>query len=1083
MKKRSRYYLAILLLSVFGFSALHAQKLSYVQGDVMIQVPSDTDVHKLSRELQYFDGNFTKLRVIKRISEHVNIWLLHFDFTRIDEKRFLAYLRAQPSIDIAQFNHIIEEYRQMIPNDPQFMDQWQYINTGANGGTVGADIDMDLAWDITTGGLTTDGDTIVVCVVDSGWDFSHEDMQENLFINRAEIPDNGIDDDGNGFLDDYFGWDTGSNDDNIGVTFNDHGVSVAGIVGAVGNNNIGVAGVNWNVKIMVVAGGTGVESEVLEAYSYPLGFRKKYNETNGAEGAFVVATNSSWGINQGQPADAPLWCAFYDTLGYHGILSAGATANANFDIDAVSDLPTGCPSDFMISVTNMNRNDVKVTGAGYGTNTIDLGAFGAQTWTVEGNNGYGGFGGTSGATPHVAGAIALLYSAPCSNLTALAKADPKEAALLVRQYIFDGVDPNQSLEGITVTGGRLNVYNSLQLVLENCGPCPQPFALDVTDITDVAAQVSWGVPDSATAVTMRWRAIGATDWNTMNNATSPMSLDALTACTNYEIQLETICPDTTSGFSVSYPFQTDGCCISPDDLAFTDLTNDGINFNWSSILAATAYNLRYREQGTMAWTEVTGITGTSVALENLTDCTIYEAQIQTVCVTGAVDYAPLVSFQTFGCGACTDLPYCEIDGSTQYEYIDAITIHTLVNNSGNNDGYGDFTGSSTDVETNNTYDVSLTVAFPGFSENVNWKIWIDYDQNGNFDEPGEIAFETETGSDETITGTISIPGNALTGLTRMRVGMIWNSGGNTNAKPEPCATGYDGEYEDYCINIMPGVPSCDPPLGLNVTDINLTEATLSWNGIGLANSYALQYRTVGATDWIDQNVTDLSTTLSNLMGCSDYEFQVASVCDNEVSPYSTTYVFSTECECNIPLNIDTTEVGENYAVITWGGSMFGTITFNLRYKEPTSVTWTTVTIPGPDYQIDNLIDCRDYQYQIRTNCPNMNSDYSATKTFKTDCAVSVAQDPSLSDLSIFPNPFQNSLSINFDLKAASAIDIEIINVAGQVMYRNFTTIATTGQQSIQLDQLDGLTSGIYFLKIKTDQGTSLRKLVRTNSSK
>jgi subtilisin family serine protease len=121
----------------------------------------------------------------------------------------------------------------------------------------------------------------------------------------------------------------------------------------------------------------------------------------------------------------------------------------------------------MIAVTNMDITDTKVTSAGYGLETIDLGAHGAGTFTTS-ENAYGGFGGTSGATPHVTGTIALLYSAPCQNLADLAMSNPELAAQIVRDLILDNVDPNPSLVGITVTEGRLNVNNSMQALMAMC---------------------------------------------------------------------------------------------------------------------------------------------------------------------------------------------------------------------------------------------------------------------------------------------------------------------------------------------------------------------------------------------------------------------------------------------------------------------------------------------------------------------------------------------------------------------------------------------------------------------------------------
>lgn len=456
------YFSALLALFLCSFVGVTAQEV-YPQ-QMLVQLAEDASPRDLeiAPESDFHDLSWTV------VSKHMNVYKVEWEGNRSVEEA-LRTAWAWNLVTIAQSNKKIT-YR-VQPNDPNFGQQWQYINSGQGGGVLGADIDADLAWDVTTGGLTVQGDTIVVAVIDDGLDLSHPDFNGNIWVNHHEIPNNNIDDDNNGYVDDYLGWNCYSNDDDIadGSWGGWHGTPVAGIVGARGNNGIGVAGVNWEVKLMIVVGGGG-EADALSAYSYVLEQKKRYLETEGAEGALVVSTNASWGVDFGQPSSAPLWCAMYDTLGAYGVLSCGATINGNQNVDVVGDLPTACPSDYLISVTNMNRYDQKVTQAGYGAETIDIGAFGESTYTTDIMNfgGYGGFGGTSGATPHVTGAIALAYSAACDELITLLKTDPDSALHLMRSFVLEGGDANTSLSGITTSGNRLNLKGMLNKMDEYC---------------------------------------------------------------------------------------------------------------------------------------------------------------------------------------------------------------------------------------------------------------------------------------------------------------------------------------------------------------------------------------------------------------------------------------------------------------------------------------------------------------------------------------------------------------------------------------------------------------------------------------
>ncbi|MEO8664772.1 MAG: S8 family serine peptidase [Ignavibacteria bacterium] len=423
---------------------------NYVPGEIIVMFKSSVDENS-------FIANYDNinLSVKEVLIPDMNIYLFQYDVARSQPVDALLSVMRNDNVAIAQFNHLVHE--RVVPNDTRFAEQWDKNNTGQSGGTVDADIDAPEAWNISTGGVTAQGDTIVVAIVDGGQQVSHTDL--DTWINRFEIAGNGIDDDANGYIDDINGWNAINN--NGTIPSNQHGTHCAGIAGAKGNNNLGVVGVNWKVKTMPVVGSSGTESVVIKAYGYVLKQRKIYNNTNGAQGAFVVATNSSFGVDNGQPANYPLWCAFYDSLGHAGILSAGAGPNNNVNIDVVGDIPTTCPSNFMIAVTNTTRTDARNSGAGYGPINMDLGAPGTSILSTIPTNTYGILTGTSMATPQVTGAIGLLHSGAHNSYIQLMKNDPDSAALLFKQFILSTVDTIPSMNGFTVSNGRLNVYKML----------------------------------------------------------------------------------------------------------------------------------------------------------------------------------------------------------------------------------------------------------------------------------------------------------------------------------------------------------------------------------------------------------------------------------------------------------------------------------------------------------------------------------------------------------------------------------------------------------------------------------------------
>jgi hypothetical protein len=451
-----------------------SQDAAAIENEFIVQLKPG---HRIESVLQSFSG----LTIEKCLSPRMNIWLLAKHNTPSSKETLLQF-REHKHVQVAQHNHVVQQ-RSVIPDDTHFGEQWGMQNTGQSLGVVGADIEATEAWAINTDNVTSAGDTVVVAVIDGKFDLLHEDI--NFFVNYNEIPGNNLDDDSNGYVDDVQGWNAYDDNGNVtGGTFSaQHGTHVSGIVGAKGNNALGVAGACWGAKILPVSGSGSDEATVVIAYNYVREMRMLYDSTNGVKGAFVVATNSSFGVDEGNPANYPLWCAMYDSMGKTGILSAGATANDNANVDVVHDIPTECTSNWLIAVTNTTRNDARNGGAAYGNISVDLGAPGTGIYSTLPTNNYGNQTGTSMATPHVAGSIAAMYAAACPALIDAYKQHPDSVALLVRQYLLESAEWISAMNNITATNGRLNLYRAIRSLSRfNCDSCNFDITMDKIDI-------------------------------------------------------------------------------------------------------------------------------------------------------------------------------------------------------------------------------------------------------------------------------------------------------------------------------------------------------------------------------------------------------------------------------------------------------------------------------------------------------------------------------------------------------------------------------------------------------------------------
>ncbi|MCI4671570.1 MAG: GEVED domain-containing protein [Bacteroidia bacterium] len=784
-----------ILISILPQHELLAQEI--VDGEIIIQLNEGEkweDFVKKSPGIPF--------RLKNTLSRRMNIYLLGVEES-VKPKAVLGKLKKHNSVYAAQFNHKVElrESQATFPQDSLFGNQWALDNTGQAGGIADADIDAPEAWDLSLGGTTVLGDTMVVAVIDDGFFLGHEDI--HYWKNRAEIPNNGIDDDQNGYVDDYDGWNAYQNNGQIQPAA--HGTEVAGIIGAISDNQIGIAGVGWRTAVMPIMGLSASEATVVLAYDYILNQRLLYEASRGAKGAFVVATNASFGINRGNPANFPIWCGIYDVLGEAGILSVAATANANLNVDQVGDIPTACTSEFLITVTSTDIQDQKVGGAAFGPISIDIGAPGNGILTTFLGNSYSTAAGTSFAAPVVAGVIPLMLGGACPGLASDYLNKPVETALLIKDYLLQGVDQKPSLLAAVRSKGRLNAFNAVSFIIDSCNfipnDCVSPFRPLGQATSDSSISFSWQRYADSLLSKIRYREKGNGLWaDSLIVSGTDTALQLLLPCTVYEWQVASSCGSGWSSYTPLNEARTLGCCKAPESIFFPMKTAASLSMSWGRLETSQLYRIDYREQGSMVWIN-DSTSDTALLISGLDPCTTYEIRAWSVCDREALDTLNLTA-TTLGCGGCTDFVYCQAEGgNTGLEWIDSLHVGNIALQSGINGGYGNFTGEIFSLLIDSAYNFFMSPGYNGGTFTEKWRVWIDFNYDGNFDST-ELLIDPAAAQGG-ILDTLRIPPGTMPGIARMRVAMRW-AGFNQMTVPEACGIFDNGEVEDYCVNLKEG---------------------------------------------------------------------------------------------------------------------------------------------------------------------------------------------------------------------------------------------------------------------------------------
>lgn len=351
-------------------------------------------------------------------------------------------LRASGQFEYVEPDYIVSI--DAVPTDSALTDGtlWGLKNTGQNGGTSGVDVDAERAWDITTG-----SDDVVVGVVDTGIRYTHQDLAANMWINPGESgggkETNGIDDDGNGYIDDVHGINaiTGSGNP---MDDNNHGSHCAGTIGAQSDGGGPHVGVAWQVRLMALkflnASNQGLGSDAIECIEYAIDKKAKILSNSWGGGGFSEAL---FQIIRNASASQ--------------IMFVAAAGNYKSNNDTTAHYPSSYRVDNMVSVAAIDRAGALASFSNYGAKTVHLGAPGVEIFssTASADNAYASYRGTSMATPHVSGVAALL-----------AARYPSESMLALRDRLIAGAQPTASLAGKVTTGGWVNAYNSLTVAVD-----------------------------------------------------------------------------------------------------------------------------------------------------------------------------------------------------------------------------------------------------------------------------------------------------------------------------------------------------------------------------------------------------------------------------------------------------------------------------------------------------------------------------------------------------------------------------------------------------------------------------------------